>query len=67
MFGMFHSQPITEQIALVEMCREERQRQRLLDRNDWEELHTLHSHARRTNSQLELESLIKKSPWLSAS
>lgn len=59
MFGEFHKLPQTEQIALVEMCRAERQRQRMLDRRDWDDLHTLRSHTRRTNSELELESLIK--------
>lgn len=37
MFGYFHALPHTEQVALVEMCRAERQKQRLLDRQDWED------------------------------
>lgn len=59
MFGYFHALPHTEKVALIEMCRAERKRQRLLDHEDWEELHTLRSHTRRTNSELELEALIK--------
>lgn len=59
MFGFFHALPLTEQQALIEMCRAERKRQRILDRSDWAELHSLRSHTRKTNSQLELEALIK--------
>lgn len=59
MFGYFHRLPHTEQVALVDMCRVERKQQRILDRNDWDELHTLRSDTRKSNSQLELESLIK--------
>lgn len=59
MFGYFHSLPHTEQVALVNMCRAERKQKRILDRNDWEELHTLRSDTRKSNSQLELESLLK--------
>lgn len=59
MFGFFHALPHTEKVALVEMCRAQRKAQRKLDREDWEELHTLRSHTRKTNSQLELEALIK--------
>lgn len=59
MFGFFHKLPHTEQVALVEMCRAERKSQRALDRDDCAELHTLRSLTRKTNSQLELEALIK--------
>lgn len=59
MFGYFHTLPETEKVALIEMCRAERKRQRILDQSDWKELHSLRSHIRKTNSQLELEALIK--------
>lgn len=59
MFGYFHALPYTEQVALVEMCRAERQQQRHLDRQDWEELNSLRCQQRRSNSELELEALIK--------
>lgn len=59
MFGFFHSLPATEQIALVEMCRAERPAQRALDRMDESALDSHRRGLRKTNSQLELESLIK--------
>lgn len=59
MFGYFHTLPPTEKVALIEMCRAERKSQCILDREDWSELHTLRTHTRKSNSQLELEALIK--------
>jgi len=59
MFGYFHGLPHTEQVALVEMCRAERNAQRRLDQEDLKELNNLRGLTRKTNSELELEALIK--------
>lgn len=59
-FGYFHSLPTHEQVALVEMARIERQSQRHLDQQDEKELHAFRVARRKSNSQLELESLIKQ-------
>lgn len=59
MFGFFHQLPYTEQVALVEMSRAERASQRKLDRQDHMELDWHRARIRKTNSQLELEALIK--------
>lgn len=56
--GMFHSLPRTEQIALVEMARAEQKAERKLDRADIAELDAFRAARRRSNSELELESLI---------
>lgn len=59
MFGYFHQLPPTEQVALVEMCRCERAAQRKLDQQDDAVLDSLRACTRKSNSELELESLIK--------
>lgn len=59
MFGFFHSLPETEQISLVEMCRAERPAQRQLDHSDEAALDSHRRALRKTNSELELESLVK--------
>lgn len=59
MFGFFHGLPMTEQVALVEMCRAERKAQRKLDQTDQIELDGFRRATRKSNSQLELEALIK--------
>lgn len=59
MFGYFHSLPSSEQIALVEMCRVERVAQRKLDNTDELALDAHRCATRKSNSELELESLIK--------
>lgn len=59
MFGFFHTLPWTEQAALVDMCRGERARERKIDRQDHLELDAHRSATRKSNSELELESLIK--------
>lgn len=59
-FGYFHRLPHTEAVALVELARVNRAKERALDRADHEELDAFRSARRKTNSQLELESLIKQ-------
>lgn len=59
MFGYYHGLPSTEQIALLDMCRLERASQRKLDQDDVHTLDVLRATTRKSNSQLELESLIK--------
>lgn len=60
MFGFFHRLPVSEQVALIEMARCERKAQRRLDQEDGAELDAHRRLCRKTNSQLELESLIKQ-------
>lgn len=59
-FGYFHRLPHAEAVALVEMARRERGRQRALDRDDHEELDAFRAARRKSNSELELQSLIKQ-------
>lgn len=59
MFGYFHQLPMSEQVALVEMCRAERAAQRKLDQHDHCALDYLRGATRKSNSELELEALIK--------
>eukprot|EP00966_Prymnesium_polylepis_P224191 5186374-Prymnesium_polylepis.1 len=60
MFGFYHRLPSAEQVSLIEMARAERQAQRRLDQEDAAELDAHRRLHRKTNSQLELESLIKQ-------
>lgn len=59
-FGFFHRLPSSEAQALVEMARIERENQRKLDRSDIEELDAFRAARRKSNSELELQSLIKQ-------
>lgn len=59
-FGYFHRLPSTEAVALIEMARAEREALRAVDREDEKELDAFRAARRKTNSQLELDSLIKQ-------
>lgn len=59
-FGYFYSLPYTEQVALLEMARVQRSVERELDRKDQEELDAFRAARRKSNSDLELESLVKQ-------
>lgn len=59
MFGFLHSLPQQEQVSLVEMARRERVAQRRIDQQDELELDAFRVARRKSNSQLELESLVK--------
>eukprot|EP00966_Prymnesium_polylepis_P259720 5999344-Prymnesium_polylepis.1 len=59
-FGALHRLPLYEQVALLEMARAERAAQRELDRQDHKELDAFRVVRRKSNSELELESLIKQ-------
>ena len=58
--GFFHSLPYKEQVALLEMARAEREAERKLDRSDMAELDAHRGMTRQSNSELELQSLIKR-------
>lgn len=59
-FGYYYTLPYTEQVALLEMVRVQRKSERELDHNDQEELDAFRAARRKSNSELELESLVKQ-------
>ena len=58
--GYFNSLPLHEQEALVEVARLTVQEMRKLDHADHAELDAYHAQRRKTNSQLELDALVKQ-------
>lgn len=59
-FGYYYTLPYTEQVALLEMARVQRKAERSLDHIDQEELDAFRAARRKSNSELELESLVKQ-------